>query len=85
MVVSDVLEDTRKGGRIGEEVPHETHQQTAAAGVCDPPLFSAVVVATLRVIIIITSHYLLRDLIKQQQCTHNYSLLCFLHVDHSSM
>jgi hypothetical protein len=64
MVVSDVLEDTRKGSRVGEEVPYEPHQQTAAAGVCDPPLFSAVVYATLLVIIIIKSHYLLRDLIK---------------------
>jgi len=64
MVISDVLEDTRKGGRVGEKIPYEPHQQTAAAGVCDPPLFSAIVVATLRVIIIITSHYLLRDLIK---------------------
>lgn len=89
MEVLNVLEDTRKGGRIGEEVPHETHQQTTAAGVCDPPLLSVVVVAAIRVIIEITSHYLFRDLIKQRKQQHihdyDYSLLFYMYIDYSSM
>ena len=81
MEVSYVLEDPRKSCRIGEEVPEETHQQTAAAGVKDPPLLSVVVVATLRVVDKVALHDQFGDLMKQR--THNQTnpVACRLQLD----